>query len=777
MLLLFLDTETSGVNFQTDQIIEIGGLIVDLDPKTLDLKILDKYESLVALRQPLDDKITRITGITESDLEFSPKLFTVQEAWLNWLDKYSADQNIEAIIGHTIQFDINFLQNERWFLPEDYKLIDTLHLTKIFFPHLQAVNLEFLIEKLDLKDTLQGYHRSLFDCYSAVKIFKQILFQLQNLPLTQDFYKHLQTTFLPLDLNFFSDVQELENFAKTKPDSDFLKLQNLDTDSNSSSDSQLAKSQDNSNFVEILLNSEPKSLSLSQKINLLNGKEKLFQISKFFEAKLPDHLALILLQLYTITVIKTLHPNWFVKFHSQGQNRDFWFLEIVLDNLKKSEKYFINSATFENEKSDLKNLYILNEPEKLIWQIKNLFEESSQIGKLIEYLDFYNQICSLNELLEQTTLHKILKCISAYEFLLIVLHPFLQVNRYNYNPNNTPNREKIILTKFSELYNCLKDLKLELTKINPQILIPINNTPSNIYLVTELQDKIFSILNNFDFNVSEKMVFSVHKNALFISKNKFNFDLNKHFTKILESYPSLKVESLLDEEDFMLFLEMLNLKKLFLTFTNFGQKIEPKLESLTEKNPDFKYFQNESQNSLNNGLQEIPIFSNVQIKTKAKVDFETVQNIDLLDFYEQKFELAKIQKKSVLVLCGLNSSLKDSQKILTTNFNPSQYLALGETGSITKVSSKLVRNFVGLIVVKVNNFGILTNLRDCPEFAEIWILNQPYFFIHPFWEKQSRNTPNPEIFTKNLKKLFLQYQVQKIHSLTNVVPSFLKGYK
>jgi DNA polymerase III epsilon subunit-like protein len=749
MLLLFLDTETSGVNCQTDQIIEVGGLVIDLNPKNLELKIIDKFESLISLRKPLEDKITRITGITSGDLEFAPKLFTVQENWLCWLEKVLEKENIQGIVGHTIQFDINFLQNENWFLPEKYNLIDTLDLSKIFFPHLQAVNLEFLIEKLNLKDSLQGYHRSLFDCYSAVKIFKQILVNLQNLPLEQEFFDNLQKNFLPLNLTFFENSQEIKNFLQTS------KTPNTDSSNKP---------------IEILLNAKIKKPNIGQRLNLLNGKNKLQQIIQLFKINLPKNLALIPFQLYLITIIKTKNPTWLVKFHSQGQNRDFWFVEIILDYLDKIDKNFEIAQIKSNQKTQS---YVLGEPEKLIWQIKNLAEESLEIGKLIEYLDFYNQICSLNELYEPEFLTILLKCISAYEFLIMSLQPFLKINRYNYSPQNTPNNEKIILKKFIELCFCLNSLRqnFEYLDLKPKSL------NKNYEFVSFLQKKILEVLQNSSFDPSQKQVFIFHKNALFINKTKYNFDLKDHFGKIFETYPNLEIHSFLDVQDFDVFLRMLNLKQVFLEFSDFYEKNKPAILQNSHYTKPFNLLDVQAQNSTTISDKILPQNKTIKVQTLPKIDFLTFSNTGLLEFYNQKFELAISQKKSVLILGGLNSSLKDSQKVLTQNFSPDQYLALGETGSMTKVSSKLVRDFVGIIVVKVNNFEVLANLKDCPEFAEIWILNQPYFFVHSFWEKLSVNSPKPTEFIKNLKKLFLQYQVQKIFNFTKVKANFLKGYK
>jgi DNA polymerase III alpha subunit (gram-positive type) len=112
MLLLFLDTETSGLEPYKSQIIELGGIIYELDEKTLKLKEIDSFSNLLKLRREFDDKITRITKITKEDLMSATSQTKVQTDWESWLSKYE----ITAIIGHSIDFDLRFLKFEGWFL-------------------------------------------------------------------------------------------------------------------------------------------------------------------------------------------------------------------------------------------------------------------------------------------------------------------------------------------------------------------------------------------------------------------------------------------------------------------------------------------------------------------------------------------------------------------------------------------------------------------------------------------------------------------------------------
>ena len=153
---------------------------------------LAKFETLVRLRHQMDSKTARITGIDQAILQNAPNLEKSQENWQIWLeqelkkwencqknkteienfgenliqktnsdlennqsqrDEESNQNKINSrklvIVGHSLDFDLTFLRHEKWFLPEFVK-IDTLEITKIFLPEMEAVNLEFLVKKLDL---------------------------------------------------------------------------------------------------------------------------------------------------------------------------------------------------------------------------------------------------------------------------------------------------------------------------------------------------------------------------------------------------------------------------------------------------------------------------------------------------------------------------------------------------------------------------------------------------------------------------------------------------
>ncbi len=205
MLFLFLDCEMTGLT-KSDQIIEIGAVLVELDEQNWQMSKISEFETLVKINSQIDDKISRITGIDNKLLFDAPKLEIAQKRWQSWLvnevknwqnknnfeDKFQTgieknNQNevslIEnklpsgelnwqseqkdyqiAIVGHSLDFDLGFLARENWFLPEIFVKIDTLDLSKIFLPFVEAVNLEFLTKKLDLTEQNNNWSKKIEYC-------------------------------------------------------------------------------------------------------------------------------------------------------------------------------------------------------------------------------------------------------------------------------------------------------------------------------------------------------------------------------------------------------------------------------------------------------------------------------------------------------------------------------------------------------------------------------------------------------------------------------------
>ncbi len=160
-----LDLETTGFDPTKDKIIEFGAIKFDLQ---------GNQETLQFLCNPgfsLPEIITHITGIKDKQLKdkgpFEDKIKEVKE----FIGGY-------PIIGHNIQFDINFLiAND---VEIDAPSYDTCQLASILLPSLPSYSLEILSKQLDLKH--EEKHRALDDSIAAMELFLKLKDKFEELP-------------------------------------------------------------------------------------------------------------------------------------------------------------------------------------------------------------------------------------------------------------------------------------------------------------------------------------------------------------------------------------------------------------------------------------------------------------------------------------------------------------------------------------------------------------------------------------------------------------------
>ena len=96
---LAFDVETTGLSPETDEIIEIGAL------KVREGKVCERFISFVKPSEPVSERITQITGITnEMLLDAAPKERVIP-AFLDFCGD-------EVLIGHNLPFDYGFVRNQ-----------------------------------------------------------------------------------------------------------------------------------------------------------------------------------------------------------------------------------------------------------------------------------------------------------------------------------------------------------------------------------------------------------------------------------------------------------------------------------------------------------------------------------------------------------------------------------------------------------------------------------------------------------------------------------------
>ena len=91
-----IDIETTGFDPYFNEIIELSAL------KVRDKKIVGEFSTLVKPNVPVSEFITKLTGITNEELENAPKIENV-------ISKYIEFIGDDTLLGHNTGFDINFI--------------------------------------------------------------------------------------------------------------------------------------------------------------------------------------------------------------------------------------------------------------------------------------------------------------------------------------------------------------------------------------------------------------------------------------------------------------------------------------------------------------------------------------------------------------------------------------------------------------------------------------------------------------------------------------------
>ncbi|MET3616768.1 DNA polymerase-3 subunit epsilon [Peptoniphilus olsenii] len=163
-----LDLETTGLDPYFDEIIEVGII------KVRNNEIIDTYQSLIKPESTftvdgkecyIDEFIVELTGITNEMLKEAPLLKNVFKDIENFIGD-------DVIVGHNINFDINFLYDfarENGFKEVNNDYWDSMKLARRILRDLKHHRLKDLAEFFDIN--YEG-HRSLNDCETTLNIMK-----------------------------------------------------------------------------------------------------------------------------------------------------------------------------------------------------------------------------------------------------------------------------------------------------------------------------------------------------------------------------------------------------------------------------------------------------------------------------------------------------------------------------------------------------------------------------------------------------------------------------
>ena len=159
---MLVDIETTGLSPRTDDIIEIGAI------KVRNNNIIDTFNTLIKIDDALNPFIVQLTGITNEMLKKGAE----KENALKEFVEFSEN---EIIMGHNVNFDINFLYDkcERYldyYLTNDF--VDTMRIAKHMIPGMKNYKLETLAGYFNVDYT--NAHRGLKDVYITFNVYNEI---------------------------------------------------------------------------------------------------------------------------------------------------------------------------------------------------------------------------------------------------------------------------------------------------------------------------------------------------------------------------------------------------------------------------------------------------------------------------------------------------------------------------------------------------------------------------------------------------------------------------
>ncbi len=196
---VFVDIETTGGSYKTSRVLEVAAIRYE------DGQITNEISYLINPDTYIPSSITRLTGITASDIVDSPKFEDVAD------ELYEIMSNA-VFVAHNVRFDFSFLKKEFAALGMHFspKLLCTVRLSRALYSTSKGHSLAKLIERHNIP--VHARHRALDDA-RAIYYFSQLAFDEHGQDVFDEAVtRQLKTQYLPPNLNI-EEVNGVENVA------------------------------------------------------------------------------------------------------------------------------------------------------------------------------------------------------------------------------------------------------------------------------------------------------------------------------------------------------------------------------------------------------------------------------------------------------------------------------------------------------------------------------------------------------------------------------------
>ena len=156
-----VDIETTGLQFRTDKITEIGAI------KIKNGEIVDTFSTLINPGVHIPEEISRLTGITDIMVKDSDDISAVMPKFLEFIGD-------NTLVAHNADFDIGFLRYNAESLGHEFKNenIDTLVLSRTLYPEFKKHRLDVIAHNLGIQ--VETAHRALDDVKTLNSIFEEM---------------------------------------------------------------------------------------------------------------------------------------------------------------------------------------------------------------------------------------------------------------------------------------------------------------------------------------------------------------------------------------------------------------------------------------------------------------------------------------------------------------------------------------------------------------------------------------------------------------------------
>lgn len=158
-----VDVETTGLSPQYNNIIELGIVRVK------NLKVVEKYQTLLNPGREIPSFITNFTGISNDDVYDAPFFNDIADDVIEFIGS-------NVIAGHNLSFDMSFIKREFNYCgleePKNLKVC-TLKISRRVFPLLNSKSLGSVASFLKIKNS--SAHRALGDAETTARILIKLI--------------------------------------------------------------------------------------------------------------------------------------------------------------------------------------------------------------------------------------------------------------------------------------------------------------------------------------------------------------------------------------------------------------------------------------------------------------------------------------------------------------------------------------------------------------------------------------------------------------------------